>query len=322
MSLTVQARFGGGPMEKGFMEYLASGLAYLVIFHKDRQVIEKCQELLSNWLAEMGLELKPSKTRLTHTFERTPEGELGFNFLGFHIRQYPVGKYKSARNPKQQILGFKTIIKPSKEAVKRHYQKIKEVVDRHRSSTQLDLMLDLISIIWGWAGYYKTVSSKRIFAVLDSRVYYKLYVWARRRHPLKSRSWVYHRYWRKSGGKGITFTLAGADYRLRQHAEMPIERHIKVQGSRSPFDGDWVYWSSRLGKHPQVSARVAKLLKWQRGKCRHCKRYFRDGDKLEVDHIIPKQQGGKDSWFNLQLLHRHCHDQKTALDPNKVVKVR
>lgn len=294
----------------------------LVIFHKDREVIEKCRELLSDWLAKMGLELKPSKTRLTHTFERTSEGEAGFNFLGFHIRQYPVGKYKSARNPKHQILGFKTIIKPSKEGVKRHYQKIKEVVDRHRSSSQVDLMLDLIPIIWGWAGYYKTVSSKRTFTVLDSRVYYKLYVWSRRRHPLKSRSWVYHRYWRKSGGKGITFTLVGRDYRLRQHAEMPIERHIKVQGNRSPFDGDWLYWSSRLGKHPQVPTRVAKLLRLQRGKCRRCQTYFKDGDKLEVDHIIPKQQGGKDTWFNLQLLHRHCHDQKTALDPIKVVKVR
>ncbi|MBD2347197.1 hypothetical protein H6G18_24150 [Anabaena subtropica FACHB-260] len=28
-------------------------------------------------------------------------------------------------------------------------------------------------------------------------------------------------------------------------------RHIQVQGSRSPFDGDWVYWSSRMGKHPE-----------------------------------------------------------------------
>lgn len=294
----------------------------LVIFHKDREVIEKCQQLLSDWLAKMGLELKPSKTRLTHTLEQTPEGELGFNFLGFHIRQYPVGKYKSAKSSHRKTLGFKTIIKPSKEGIKRHYQKIKEVVDRHRSSKQLDLMVDLIPVIWGWAGYYRTVSSKKTFTVLDSRVYYKLYVWARRRHPLKSRSWVYQRYWRKINGKGIAFTLVGSEYRLRLHAEMPIERHIKVQGSRSPFDGDWLYWSSRLGKHPQVPARVAKLLKRQKGKCHRCGLYFTNGDKMEVDHIISKQQGGKDSWLNLQLLHRHCHDQKTALNDIKVVKVR
>ena len=53
----------------------------LVVFHKDREVIEKCRELLSEWLAQMGLELKPSKTRLTHTFQRTPEGECRLRLL-------------------------------------------------------------------------------------------------------------------------------------------------------------------------------------------------------------------------------------------------
>lgn len=35
---------------------------------------------------------------------------------------------------------------------------------------------------------------------------------------------------------------------------------------------------------------------------------------MEVDHKNPKSQGGKDSYDNWQLLHRHCHDTKTALD--------
>jgi RNA-directed DNA polymerase len=35
---------------------------------------------------------------------------------------------------------------------------------------------------------------------------------------------------------------------------------------------------------------------------------------MEVDHIIPRSQGGSDRYWNLQLLHRHCHDLKTAKD--------
>ena len=35
---------------------------------------------------------------------------------------------------------------------------------------------------------------------------------------------------------------------------------------------------------------------------------------MEIDHIIPKSLGGKDKYTNLQLLHRHCHDKKTATD--------
>jgi 5-methylcytosine-specific restriction endonuclease McrA len=42
--------------------------------------------------------------------------------------------------------------------------------------------------------------------------------------------------------------------------------------------------------------------------------FFREDDVMEVDHRIPKSKGGKDSYDNWQLLHRHCHDTKTALD--------
>lgn len=101
--------------------------------------------------------------------------------------------------------------------------------------------------------------------------------------------------------------------RLKKHSETPIVRHVKVQGNRSPYDGDLIYWSTRMGKHPEVSTRVATLLKKQQGKCAHCGLMFRDGD-FETDHKTPKSQGGRDRYDNWQLLHRHCHDVKTAND--------
>jgi RNA-directed DNA polymerase len=67
-----------------------------------------------------------------------------------------------------------------------------------------------------------------------------------------------------------------------------------------------------MGKHPEIPKNVATLLKVQKGKCAHCGMFFKDGDLLEIDHIIPKSKKGKDSYDNLQLLHRHCHDEKTA----------
>ena len=69
-----------------------------------------------------------------------------------------------------------------------------------------------------------------------------------------------------------------------------------------------------MGVHPEIPVRVAKLLKRQKGKCAHCDTYFKDGDITEVDHIIPKSRGGREIYENWQLLHRHCHDKKTAND--------
>ena len=88
-----------------------------VILHEDITVIKRCQGIISEWLKDMGLELKPSKTMVTHTLNECGGEKPGFNFLGFFIRQWRVGKYHSKQ-------GFKTIIIPSKEKQKIHYDQV------------------------------------------------------------------------------------------------------------------------------------------------------------------------------------------------------
>ena len=85
---------------------------------------------------------------------------------------------------------------------------------------------------------------------------------------------------------------------------------MKVQGRRSPYDGDWLYWSTRLGKHPEVPLRVTRLLKLQRGKCPACELFFKDGDVMQVVHVVFKD--GPDVRHYRHLLHRHCHQAKSA----------
>jgi RNA-directed DNA polymerase len=69
-----------------------------------------------------------------------------------------------------------------------------------------------------------------------------------------------------------------------------------------------------MSKQPDAPVRVTSLLRRQHGRCAYCKLYFKAEDVLEVDHIIPRSQGGKDVNTNCQLLHRHCHDSKTVKD--------
>jgi RNA-directed DNA polymerase len=70
-----------------------------------------------------------------------------------------------------------------------------------------------------------------------------------------------------------------------------------------------------MGKNPEMPKRVAILLKKQKGKCTYCDLFFAEEDVIEFDQIIAKLKGGKDDYINLQLLHRHCHDDtKTAND--------
>ena len=59
---------------------------------------------------------------------------------------------------------------------------------------------------------------------------------------------------------------------------------------------------------------IARLLKKQKGKCNSCHLSFKSGDKIERDHIIPRQAEDNNTIDNLQLLHLHCHNRKTKRD--------
>src|SRR5260370_1289006 len=90
-----------------------------VVLHPTLEGSKKAQEIATQWLQGIGLELKASKTKITHTLKAV-EGQVGFNFLGFTIRQFPVGKTHTGKHKSGKLIGFKTLIKPSKEkAIKR-----------------------------------------------------------------------------------------------------------------------------------------------------------------------------------------------------------
>jgi RNA-directed DNA polymerase len=96
-----------------------------VVLHSQEAEVIKAQQIIAAWLTGIGLEVKPSKTRLSHTLKED-QGNVGFPFLGFSIRQFRVGKTHSGKN-NGKALGFKTILTPSKEAVQRHLQELRQL---------------------------------------------------------------------------------------------------------------------------------------------------------------------------------------------------
>jgi len=279
----------------------------LIVLHPKREVIEHCQAVLAAHLRGMGLALKPSKTRITHTLQ-VEEGETGFDFLGFNMRQYPT---KSKR-------GYKTIIKPSREAMARHQRQRGAVARRHRRDAQERFIEALNPVIRGWSHYFSTVCSHETFEQMDEQLRQQLRSWIRLRHPNKTLKWGDQKYWRCEEGQW-NFRPRAHGKRLGFHTETPMQRHVKVQGRRSPYDGDEIYWGRRRAHQPGVPRRVARLLKRQDGRCAGCGYSFKAGDVLEVDHLIPRKQGRRDAFTNWQLLHRYCHVEKTARERQRYV---
>jgi len=257
--------------------------------------IHRAKAAIEQWLKGIGLELHPRKTQISHTLE----GQAGFEFLGFHVRQYRTGKYASKR-------GYKTLIKPSKASEKRHLKQLNDIIAAHKTATQAQLIYHLNPVITGWCNYYASVVSKQRFSVLAHRLFSRLLRWAKRRHPKLNYHQIVSRYWLVNQGNGWIFQTNDG-VKLRQHREIPIRRHIKVRASKSPYDGDWAYWGTRRGYHPGMSSLKTSLLKRQRGKCCHCGLYFLSEDQIELHHIDGDHNNSRRS--NLTLLHRPCHDQ-------------
>ena len=288
-----------------------------VVMHQDRRVVEQAKQVASEWLQGMGLELKPSKTRIVHTLREQNEEAPGFDFLGFQVRQYPVGKTHSGKQVRRKdghvkLLGFKTLITPSKTARQRHEAALKEIAHHCQAAPQAALIGRLNPVIRGWSIYYSTVVANRAFVTEDRHVFFTLRNWAKRRHRNKPMDWIVKKYWRLETGQWTFATKDGVT--LYRHYQTPIRRHVKIRGTKSPYDGDWSYWGARLSRHPEIPKRVVFLLKRQGAKCAWCGLHFKPEDHWEVDHIIPIARGGQDDHRNQQLLHQHCHDKKTAGD--------
>jgi len=300
-----------------------------IIIHHDRDFLKYCKTFINTWLNDIGLELKPSKTRMTHTFqsELSDDGKAGFDFLGFYIQQHKAGKYRSSRNSHKQIHGFNTLIIPTKDNQKQHQERLEETIRRSQTEPQIGLIVKINPIIRGWANYYQhsDIKTVRISSKQDYLTYLKLRRWAKRRCQNKTsreyaKYWFKRKYTKLNGEKStrIEFACGDKENEPKQafHADVECSstKYVKIKGGKSPYDGDILYWSRKLGRHPEIYNREAKLLKSKKGKCNECGLHFFSVENWEIDHVLPKSLGRNDTYDNLQFLHSHCHDKKTRTD--------
>lgn len=280
-----------------------------VIIHYDLKVLETCVAETKKWLANIGLEISEEKSSIK-------DGRHGFLFLGFQIIQLV----------KQEL--YKVKIHPSRASKKKLLMKVREVIQKNKAASAYQLITILRPLIIGWANYFKFSECKQDFVKLSHMIFLKIRAWVFRRDTRNGRKTVKERYF-PSGEKypfdGVihedNWILCGRyksnktgikEVFLPHLAWVRSKKHVKVKDTSSPYDGNFVYWAQRTAKYSSLSVRVQTLLKRQKGKCALCNSLFQPTDVMEVDHIKPKSAGGKDTYENLQLLHRQCHVNKTS----------
>jgi len=279
---------------------------HLIRFADDILVIGRSAELLQNevkplieaFLAERGLKLSEEKTRIIHIQD-------GFDFLGQNVRKYKDGKL---------------IIKPSKKAVKAVLDKVRGILKKNAAAKTAHVIRQLNPIIRGWADYHKHVCSKDTFNYVDDQIWRAVRRWIKKRHPDKNLSWLKQRYYTSREDNHWRFFATdeqGRELVLFRASSVPIERHVKIRADANPYDPqDEPYFEKRLAQKwswgGDGALRARRLWKDQRGRCPRCDQLITEETRWHVHHVIPRVEGGPDTWDNLKLLHPDCHRQLHA----------
>ena len=234
-----------------------------VLIHENRVLFDSCVEFVRAWLTQnAGVSLNSSKTRVKSSNH-------GFQFLGFNV-------ITVRREGKIRVK-----ITPSKASCHQLLQELRDVLHHRRSASTYDLIATLRPKILGWANYFKFCECGKTFGTMTHRTTLKLRAWVFRRDSRKGRRVIKERYFPSER----SYIMYGVKHRdnwvlvgksktghgkhrsnwLPHMSWVPSSKHVKVSGSKSPYDGDTVYWGRRTVRDGFRSARTHRPTRRQVG---------------------------------------------------------
>jgi RNA-directed DNA polymerase len=275
-----------------------------------RQHAEQVKARLAKWLAPRGLTFNEEKTRIVHL-----EHE-GFDFLGFNVRRYRNGKL---------------LIKPSKAAIRRFRSRLAAEIRALRGSNVEAILAKLVPMTRGWAAYYRTVVSSKVFHTMDDYLWKLTYKWAKHNHPNKPRHWTVDRYYGKFNkfrNDRWVFGNRDSGAYLPKLAWTGIVRHVMVQGDASPDDPALAdYWAQRRRKvKPPLDGYTLRLMTKQDARCPLCGQPLLSADQppqsphewerwwlhvtrkaIAANYLAHHGRPGSADGDHTRLIHASCH---------------
>ena len=191
----------------------------------------------------------------------------GFDFLGWHFKV-------KAKN-------HKFVSYPSKI----NHQKVKQKIKQKMRDSRLPLKerLSKIRVIYrGWWNYHQYCDMSQI-------------------NTWSISNWVY-KFGKKRSKMDKNLLLKQVKEIFNGHT-YKVNGYINVCYNKTPYDGDWVYWSKR--QDLRYETLHYKVVKRQKYRCGKCKLYFQSKDRIELHHIDGNPENNK--YKNLLAEHRSCH---------------
>jgi RNA-directed DNA polymerase len=195
----------------------------------------------------------------------------GFDFLGWHFKVQKNGKFRCT---------------PSVDNFKAFRKKVKHIVNNsnYGATTKAE---KLAPVVRGWRNYHK-------FCKMDGS---KFSLWH-----------INHRAYKVFNKETKQNSHSCQELIKKAFPKVPYSenKHVMVQGIRSPYDGNTAYWSERNSK--LYDGETSKALNKQNHRCASCGLKFTDEERIHLHHIDGNHANWKKN--NLEAIHESCHDYK------------
>lgn len=278
----------------GFMQYADD----FVIVCENKDYLDRVMEILPGILEKRGLKLSVAKTRTVEFYK----GE-SFKFLGFVF-----DKWKSGKHDKE----YKVTFYADPDKVYSFCKKLREwtkMIRFFENSNKAELTKKanhLRMMVNGWLNYYKwAMDASHGFMKLRRQfdnILYKAYEDVHRHRA--NRYDFLNMYVGKVERKGRMvdrYILGDVAFGIFDVSADVAWK--KVQGARSPYDGDTDYWSSR---NSVLSGTMSeKIYKQQKGLCHLCESKLHWYEAWERHRLNGNKYDNKLS--NVRLVHLRCH---------------
>ena len=296
-------RFGSKKAERSKVQVVRYADDFVITAASKELLENEVKPWVEQFLSVRGVELSQEKTRITHI-------TTGFDFLGWNFRKYV---------PKSQYRKPTLLIKPSKKNVSAFYRRVREIITDSGALTQDALIGQLNPVLRGWAQYHSAAVAKQTFSKLDHLIFWRIWRWAKRRHPKKSSAWIRKKYFFSIGGRNWVFahpyknSKAEVVYRrLYALVDTAIVRQKRLPGEYHPYDAEQeLKWEALRAQRMQHKLRyrgqIRSIFLRQGGKCAQCGYAISSETGWHDHHVVRRVDGGSDSLENRRLLHPNCH---------------
>jgi RNA-directed DNA polymerase len=193
----------------------------------------------------------------------------GFDFLGWHFKVQSNGKFRST---------------PSVGNFKAFREKVKVIVNNSNYGAKVKAE-KLAPLVRGWRNYHK-------FCKMDGSRFSLYHIKNRAKKVFNKEA---------KQDRDSTKKLLDKAFPKVSYSE---NKHAKVTGEKSPYDGDLTYWSKRNSK--LYNGETSKALIKQNHTCGHCGLKCTSEERVHLHHI----DGNHNNWKtkNLIVVHESCHD--------------